>query len=158
VTAELFKVMTGVQMTHVPFKGSAPSIVALMGGQVDLSFSSVAITLPQIKAERIRALAVTSQRRSTALPQLPTMVQAGLRGFESQQWFALFGPAALPSDIIERLSSAIMRWLDSPGVRTRLASEGAEPGNLALDELASFIRGDATRWTKVIKASRATPD
>ncbi len=158
VTAELFKVMTGVQMTHVPFKGSAPSVVALVGGQIDLSFSSVTITLPQIKAGRIRALAVTSQRRSTVLPQLPTMVQAGLPGFESQQWFGLFGQSALHNEIIQRLNGAVTRWLDSPDVRRRLAGEGAEPGSLTLDEFASFIRGDAIRWARVIKVSRATPD
>ena len=158
VTAELFKVMTGVQMTHVPFKGSAPSVVALVGGQVDLSFSSVAITLPQIKAGRIRALAVTSPRRSPVLPQLPTMVQAGLPGFESQQWFGLFGQAALPNETIQRLNGAITRWLDSPEVRKRLSGEGAVPGSLTLDEFAAFIRSDATRWAKVIKLSGATPD
>jgi tripartite-type tricarboxylate transporter receptor subunit TctC len=158
LTAELFKAMTGAKMTHIPFKGSAPSVIALVGGQVDLSFSTVAITLPQVKAGRIRALAVTSPQRHPAVPQLPTMAQAGIPGFESQQWFALFGPVALPKEIITRLNAEITRWLESPEVRTRLSSEGAEPGGLTLDQFAAFIRADAARWMKVIKASGATAE
>ena len=161
LTAELFKSMTGARMTHVPFKGSAPSVIALVGGQIDLSFSTVAITLPQMKAGRIRALAVTSPQRSPAVPRLPTMAQAGvanLAGFESQQWFALFGPSALPKDILVRLTTEVMRWLEAPEVRARLSTEGAEPGHLTLDQFAAFIRTDAARWMKVIKASGATAE
>lgn len=158
LTAELFKSMTGARMTHVPFKGSAPSVIALVGGQIDLSFSTVAITLPQLKAGRIRALAVTSPQRSPALPRLPTMQEAGLPGFESQQWFALFGPAALPKDIITRLNTEVTRWLESTDARTRLSNEGAEPGRLTLNQFVAFIRADAARWMKVIKASGATAE
>ena len=158
LTAELFKSMTGARMTHIPFKGSAPSVIALVGGQVDLSFSTVAVTLPQLKAGRIRALAVTSPQRHPAVPQLPTMAEAGMPGFDSQQWFALFGPAALPKDIIARLNTEAVRWLESPEVRARLSAEGAEPGNLTLDQFAAFIRTDAARWMKVIKASGAVAE
>jgi tripartite-type tricarboxylate transporter receptor subunit TctC len=158
LTAELFKTMTGAKMTHIPFKGSAPSVIALVGGQVDLSFSTVAITLPQMKAGCIRALAVTSPTHHPAVPQLPTMAEAGLPGFESQQWFALFGPAALSKDIIARLNTEVGRWLETPEVRTRLSAEGAEPGRLTLDQFAAFIRTDAARWMKVIKASGATAE
>ena len=158
LTAELFKTMTGAKMTHIPFKGSAPSVIALVGGQVDLSFSTVAITLPQVKAGRIRALAVTSPTRFAAVAELPTMAEAGLPGFESQQWFALFGPAALPKDIIGKLNVEIARWLESPEVRARLSTEGAEPGGLTLDQFAAFLRADAARWLKVIKASGATAE
>lgn len=158
LTAELFKSMTGTRMTHVPFKGSAPSVIALVGGQVDLSFSTVAVTLPQVRAGRIRALAVTSQQRAVSVPQLPTMAEAGLPGFESQQWFALFGPAALSKDIITRLNAEVARWLETPDVRARLATEGAETGKLSLDQFAAFIRTDAARWLKVIRASGATAE
>jgi tripartite-type tricarboxylate transporter receptor subunit TctC len=158
LTAELFKSMTGTRMTHIPFKGSAPSVIALVGGQVDLSFSTVAITLPQVKAGRIRALAVTSPQRAPAVPQLPTMAEAGMPGFESQQWFALFGPAALPREIVTRLNGEVTRWLETPEVRTRLSNEGAEPGALTLDQFAAFLRADAARWMKLIKASGATAE
>lgn len=158
LTAELFRSMTGTSMTHIPFKGSAPSIIALVGGQVDLSFSTVAVTLPQVKAGRLRALAVTSPQRNPALPQLPTMAEAGMAGFESQQWFGLFGPAAMPRDIVGKLGAEVARWLDSPGVRARLSAEGTEPGHLTLDQFKAYIHDDAARWTKVIKASGATAE
>ncbi len=158
LTAELFKSLAGITMTHVPFKGSAPSILALVGGQIDLSFSTIALTLPQVKAGRIRALAVTAPQRVPALPDMPTMIEAGVPGFESQQWFALFGPAALPRDIIVRLNAEVTRLLESPEVRTRFANEGAEPGKLTLDQFAAFTRADAVRWAKVIKVSGATAE
>jgi len=158
LTAELFKTMTGTRMTHIPFKGSAPSVIALVGGQVDLSFSTVAITLPQVTTGRIRALAVTSPKRFATVPNLPTMAEAGLPGFESQQWFALFGPAALSKDIIAKLNAEVARWLQSPDVRARLSTEGAEPGGMTLDQFAAFLRTDAARWNKVIKASGATAE
>lgn len=158
LTAELFKSMTGTRITHIPFKGSAPSVIALVGGQIDMSFSTVAVTLPQVKAGRIRALAVTSPKRHPAVPKLPTMAEAGMPGFESQQWFALFAPAASPKAIIAKLNTEVVHWLESPEVRTRLTSEGAEPGQLTLDQFATFIRTDAARWVKVIKTSGATAD
>lgn len=158
LTAELFQSVTSTQLTHVPFKGSAPSVIALVGGQVDLSFSTVAVTLPQVKSGRIRALAVTSPQRSPNLPQLPTMNEAGMPGFESQQWFALFSPAAVSKDILTRLNTEVTRWRDMPEVRTRLAAEGAEPGMLTLDQFTAFLRTDAARWQKVIKTSGAKAD
>lgn len=158
LAAELFKSQSATRMTHVPFKGSAPSVAALMSGQVDLSFSSVTITLPQVKAARIRALAVTSPQRSPAVPHLPTMGEAGVPGCVSQQWFALFGPAAMPKEIVTRLNADITRWLESPEVRKRLAGEGAEPGVLTLEQFAAFIRADAAQWLKVIRASGATAE
>jgi tripartite-type tricarboxylate transporter receptor subunit TctC len=158
LTAELFRTLAGITMTHIPFNGSAPSVIALSGGQVDLSFSTVAITLPQVNAGRIRALAVTSPQRAAVLPQMPTMAEAGVPGFESQQWFGLFGPAALPRDIIGRLNAEITRMIEAPEVRTRLGNEGAEPVKLTLEQFAAFLRADATRWTKVIRASSATAE
>jgi tripartite-type tricarboxylate transporter receptor subunit TctC len=158
LTAALFSTAAGVTLTHVPFKGSAPSVLALVGGQVDLSFSTVAVTLPQMRAGRLNALAVTSAHRARILPDLPTMAEAGLPGFESQQWFGLFGPAALPRDIIGKLHNEVTRMIDNPEVRTRLANDGAEPGKITLDQFAALIRADAARWMKVIKVSGATAE
>ena len=162
LTAELFKAMTGAQMTHVPFKGSAPSVIALVGGQVDLSFSTIAVTLPQVKSGRIRALAVTSTQRNSLMPDLPTMMEAGLPGFESQQWFGLFGQGAMSKDTVARLNGEVTRWLALPDVRSRLATEGAEPAaghaSMTLDQFSAFLRADTSRWLKVIRASGATAE
>jgi tripartite-type tricarboxylate transporter receptor subunit TctC len=158
LTAELFKTAAGVKLTHIPFKGSAPSVLALVAGQIDLSFSTVVIALPQVKAKRLRALAVTSPKRSRAVPDLPTMVEAGVPGFESQQWFGLFAPAALPRDIVAKLYAAATRIIELPEIRERLSADGGESGNLSQDQFAAFIRADAARWAKVVRDSGATAE
>lgn len=158
LTAELFKAATGVSLAHIPFKGSAPSVLALVAGQIDLSFSTVVIALPQVKANRLRALAVTSPKRSQAVPNLPTMMEAGVPGFESQQWFGLFGPAALPNEIVNKLHAETTRIMEIPEIRERLSSDGGESGNLSQDQFSAFIRTDAARWAKVVKQSGATAE
>jgi tripartite-type tricarboxylate transporter receptor subunit TctC len=155
LTAELFKTAAGVDITHIPFKGSAPSVLALVGGQIDLSFSTIVIVLPQVHARRLRALAVTSPRRSPTVPDLPTMIEAGMPGFESQQWFGLFGPAGLPQEIVSQLSAEASRLVASREMRERLAAEGAEPGTLTQREFATFLQADAARWARVVKQSGA---
>ena len=153
LAAELFKALTGTRMTHVPFKGVAPSVLAVIAGQIDLTFASIAAVLPQVKAQRLRALAVSTPRRSRIVPALPTVAEAGVPGYEVTTWFGLFGPAALPKDIIARLHIEVTRILALPDVRERLYNDGGEPGNLTVDEFGAFIRADAARWAKVIKAA-----
>jgi tripartite-type tricarboxylate transporter receptor subunit TctC len=155
LTGELFKTAAGVDIAHIPFKGSAPSVLALVGGQIDMSFSTVVIVLPQVHAKRLRALAVTSPRRSPAVSDLPTMIEAGMPGFESQQWFGLFGPAGLPRDIAALLNAEAIRLVASPAMRERLAAEGAEPGTLTQAEFGAFLQADAARWARVVKQSGA---
>lgn len=158
LTAELFKSMSGVRLAHVPFKGSAPSVLALVGGQIDLSFTTIVISIPQVKVNRLRALAVTSPQRSRAVAALPTMIEAGVAGFESQQWFGLFGPAALPREIASKLHAETLRIMENPELRERLAADGGEPAALTQEQFAAFIRADAARWAQVIKTSGATAD
>jgi tripartite-type tricarboxylate transporter receptor subunit TctC len=158
LTAELFKSMTGVRIVHVPFKGSAPSVLALVGGQIDLSFTTIVISIPQVKAGRLRALAVTSPQRSRAVPALPTMNEAGVVAFESQQWFGLFAPAALPKDIVVRLHAETARIMENAELRERLAADGGEPAAMTPEQFAVFIRADAARWTNVIRVSGASAD
>lgn len=158
LTAELFKTEAGVDITHIPFKGSAPSVLALVGGQIDLSFSTIVIVLPQVNAGRLRALAVTSPRRSKTMPALPTMMEAGMPGFESQQWFGLFGPSGLPTEIVSRLNLEAARIVASPEMRERLANDGAEPGALTQREFTAFLQSDAARWARVVKLSGAKAD
>jgi tripartite-type tricarboxylate transporter receptor subunit TctC len=158
LTAELFKSTTGTNIVHVPFKGSAPSVLALVGGQIDLSFTTIVISIPQVKAGRLRALAVTSPQRSRAVPALPTMIEAGVAAFESQQWFGLFGPAALPKDLVVRLHAETARIMENTELRERLAADGGEPAAMSAEQFAAFIRADAARWAQVIKTSGATAD
>ena len=153
LAAELLKAMTGTKMTHVPFKGVAPSVLAVIAGQIDLTFASIAAVLPQVKAGRLRALAVSTPRRSPIVPEVPTVAEAGVPGYEVTPWFGLFGPAALPKDIVARLHAEVTRILALPDVRERLANDGAEPGSLTIDEFSAFIRADAARWAKVIKTA-----
>jgi tripartite-type tricarboxylate transporter receptor subunit TctC len=155
LTAELFKAATHTDIIHVPFKGSGPSVIAVVAGQIDLSFSTVVLTLPQINASRLRALAVTSPKHSKVLPNLPTMIEAGVPGFESQQWFALFGQTGLPKDIVAKVNGEAMRIMQSPEFRERIANDGGEPGALSQEQFAAFIRVDAARWAKVVKESGA---
>lgn len=158
LTAELFKSATATRITHIPFKGSAPSVLALVGGQIDLSFTTIVISIPQVKGGRLRALAVTSPQRSRAVPALPTMIEAGVRAFESQQWFGLFAPAALPKELIAKLHAETLRIMENAELRERLAADGGEPVAMTPEQFAAFIRADASRWAQVIKTSGATAD
>ena len=153
LAAELFKVMTGTQMTHVPFKGVAPSVTAVIAGQIDLTFASTAAVLQQVKAQRLRALAVSTPRRSQIVADLPTVAEAGVPGYEVTTWFGLFGPAALPKDIIAKLNGEVIRILALTDVRERLYNEGAETSRLTVEEFNAFVRADAARWAKVIKSA-----
>ena len=158
LAAELFKALTGTQMTHVPFKGVAPSVTAVIAGQIDLTFASIAAVLPQVKAQRLRALAVSTPRRSQIVPGLPTVAESGVPGYEVTTWFGLFGPAALPKDINAKLSAELMRILNLADVRARLYNDGAEPGNLSGEDFNAFVRADAARWAKVIKSAGIKAD
>ena len=158
LTAELFKSATATRITHIPFKGSAPSVLALVGGQIDLSFTTIVISIPQVKGGRLRALAVTSPQRSRAVPALPTMIEAGVRAFESQQWFGLFAPAALPKELVAKLHAETLRIMENAELRERLAADGGEPVAMTPEQFAAFIRADAARWAQVIKTSGATAD
>jgi tripartite-type tricarboxylate transporter receptor subunit TctC len=158
LAAELFKSMTGANMVHIPFKGSAPSVGALIAGQVDLTFATVLVTLPQVKANRVRALAVTTPTRSQAAPDLPTIAESGVPGFQAQQWYGVFAPSRTPTDILGKLAAEVHRIASLPDVRARFAADGAEPSNLNLEQFREFIRADALRWAKVIKDSGAKPE
>jgi tripartite-type tricarboxylate transporter receptor subunit TctC len=158
LAAELFWAKAGVKITHVPFKSSAPSVIAVIAGQIDLTFATIAATLQQVKASRLRALGVTTVRRSQAMPEVPTIAEAGVPGYEMNTWYGLFGPAGLPKDIVARISTEVTRILTLPDVRERLLGDGADPGNLTLDQFAALIRTDAARWAKVIKDANVKVD
>jgi len=158
LSGELFRTMTGVQMTHVPYKGSAPALTDLIGGQVQLMFDNLPSSLQFIKAGKLRALAVTSTERSSALPELPTLAESGLPGFEASSWFGVLAPAGTPNDIVTKVNGAIAAWLASPDAREKLAAQGAIAAGGPSDAFVKHIGNESAKWEKVVKASGAHVD
>jgi tripartite-type tricarboxylate transporter receptor subunit TctC len=158
LSGELFKAMTGVEMTHVPYKGSAPALTDLIGGQVQLMFDNLPSSLGFIKAGKLRALAVTSAARSATLPDLPTIAESGLPGFEASSWFGVLAPAGTPRDIVQKLNQAIASWLATPEARQRLLAQGAIAAGGTPEAFAKHIEAETAKWAKVVKASGAHID
>lgn len=161
LAAELYKSMTGTFMLHLPYRGSGPALIDLIAGNVDLMFDNLPSALPHIKSGRLKALAVTSGKRSAALPDVPTVAEAGgqmLRNFEASSWFGLFAPAGTPSDIVNRLQQETARAMAQPAVNERLVAQGALPGGQPPAEFASFIDAETKKWAQVVKASGAKID
>jgi tripartite-type tricarboxylate transporter receptor subunit TctC len=153
LAGELFNVMTGVQMVHVPYKGAASALVDLIAGRISLSFASVPSAMGHIRAGRLRAIAVTSEKRFSLIPDLPTMAESGLPGFETSAWQGLVAPARTPKPVIERLNRATVEVLAQPAMRERLAQSGSEPIGSTPDEFWAFVRKQIDKWSKVVKAA-----
>jgi tripartite-type tricarboxylate transporter receptor subunit TctC len=158
LSGELFRTMTGVQMTHVPYKGSSPALTDLIGGQVQLMFDNLPSSLQFIKAGKLRALAVTSLARSQALPDVPTLAESGLPGFEASSWFGVLAPAGTPANIVAKLNTAVAAWLASPAAKEQLAAQGAIPAGGSPDAFVKHIADESAKWAKVVKASGAHVD
>ena len=158
LSGELFKVMAGVQMTHVPYKGSAPALTDLIGGQVQLMFDNLPSALPQIKGGKLRAVAVTSTTRAAALPDVPTVAESGLPGFESSSWFGILAPAGTPKDIIAKINTDVQKWLSTPEAKEKLLGQGAIAAGGSPDEFAKNIQAETAKWAKVVKESGAKVD
>ncbi len=157
LAAELFKNMAGVDIVHVPYKGPA-AVTDVISGQVHLTFGRIAVVLPHVKSGRLRALAVTGARRSVLLPDLSTVAESGLPGFEVSPWFGVLVPTGTPSPIITKLNAGITGILKDPGVRERLAGEDFEPVISTPEQFASHIRAETMKWAKVIRAAGITAD
>ena len=147
----LFETLTNTKMTHIPYKGMALAIVDLMSGQVTMTFGTSLSVVPHVRAGRLRALATTGTQRSPALPDLPTVAEAGVPGYEASLWYGFAGPARLPPEILNRLHSAIVAVLRLPDVRERLASQGVDPQHNAPEEFAKLLVADVERWAKVVQ-------
>ena len=156
LSGELFKSMTGVQMTHVPYKGSSPALADLAGGQVQLMFDNLPSSLALIKAGKLKPLAVTSLTRSSALPNVPTVAESGLPGFEASSWFGLLAPAGTPKDVVAKINGEVAKWLATPEAKEKLAAQGAiVASGLTPDDFARHIATETTKWQKVVKDSGA---
>jgi tripartite-type tricarboxylate transporter receptor subunit TctC len=158
LSGELFKTMAGVDMVHVPYKGSAPALVDLVGGQVQVMFDNLPSSLQQIKAGKLRAVAVTSAQRAPALPDVPTIAESGLPGFEATSWFGVLAPAGTPPEIVKRLNVEIDKWLQTPEAKEKLLAQGAAAAGGSPEDFAAYIRSETDKWAKVIKASGAKVD
>ena len=156
---ELFKTMAKVSMVHIPYKGGSGQMVTeLLAGQVQLASIGLPPAMPYLKSGRMRVIAVTGMTRSALLPEVPTVNESGLPGFDVTSWYGVFGPAALPKDIVAKLNSDIAAILGAADLKERLATLGAEPGSMSTEAFARYVREEITKWAKVVKESGATPD
>jgi tripartite-type tricarboxylate transporter receptor subunit TctC len=155
---EIMNAMVGVQMTHVPFKGSAPSLVALVSGEVQAVFSSIPSALGQIRAGRIRPLGVSIMKRSSVLPEVPTIHESGVPGFDAASWYAVFAPARTPKGTVTLLSKEIVRIMNTPDVRQRFANDGFEPAGTSPAEFAKFLRVELAKWAKAVEMAGIQPE
>ena len=161
LSAELFKSLTGTFMLHLPYRGSGPALIDLMSGNVDLMFDNLPSSLPHIRSGKLKALAVTSGQRSGALPEVPTVAEAGgpmLSRYEASSWFGLLAPAGTPADIVSRIQQESAKALATPSMKERLLSQGAIPSGMTPAEFTAFIGAETKKWAQVVKASGAKVD
>ena len=155
---EMLKMNTGIDAVHIAYKGGGPAMTALLGGEIPVLFNNIIAAVPQIKAGRVRALGVTTATRSPSLPDVPTIAEAGVPGFEAAVWFGLLAPGRTPAPIVRKLSAEVGRIVKLPDTRERFASDGAEPVSNTPEEFAALIRTEIVRWGKVIEAAKITPE
>jgi len=158
LSGEVFRLMTGADLTHVPYKGSAPAIQDVMGGQVPMSFETVTVALPQIKAGKVKAVAVTSAKRSAQLPDVPTLAESGVPGFDVSSWQALYLPAGTPPAIVAKLNAEVQKIVAQPEVKARMESLGLEYAPNSPAQFTEFQKAEQARWAKVIKDGNVKPD
>lgn len=153
LVGEMLKTAAGIDMVHIPYRGGGPGMMALVAGQIDVLMGQVPTVTPMVNAGRLRALAVSGAQRSPALPEVPTMAEAGLPGFDATAWYSIVVPAGTPKPIIARLNAELVKILKSPDIRARLISEGADVETSTPEELAAFVRSEIPKWAKAIKDS-----
>jgi tripartite-type tricarboxylate transporter receptor subunit TctC len=158
LAGELLKSMARVNIVHIPFKGGAPALTALMSGEVEMSFENSLIVVPHIKAGKLHALAVTGAHRSRLMPELPTIAEGGLPGYNASGWYGFVVPAAVPKDIVARLAGDITRVLRLPDVIERLSGQGAEPVGGTPEQFGAFIRSEIDKWTRLVKSANMKAD
>jgi tripartite-type tricarboxylate transporter receptor subunit TctC len=158
LAGELFKSMTGTKMQHVPYKGSPQALTDAISGQVSMSFDNINTAYVQVKAGKLRALAVTTAKRSSIAPEVPTMAEEGLPGYELGSWHGVFAPAGTPKDIIAKLNAAIVKALQAPDLRLRLHELGIDPVGSSVAAFSAFVKAEVPKWAKVVKEAGATAD
>lgn len=158
LSGELFKTMAGVNLTHIPYKGSAPAMTALLGNEISLIFNSTPTTLPHVKTGRLRALAVTGSKRSAEVPELQTVADAGVPGYEVFGWYGVLAPAGTPKEIVARLNAELAKVLEMPDIKVRFKDLGVEAGGGTPEQFGEYIKKEIVKWAKVVKESGAKAD
>ena len=158
IIGEMFNVQAGIKIQHIPYKGSGPAMNDLVGGQVPMTFENPVPIMPQVKAGNLKVLAVTSVKRSAAFPDIPTVAELGLKGFDAQPWYGVLGPAGVPAEIVDRMNQEIRTILASTDTKARLFALGAEPMDMTPLVFKNFMAADTKKWMAVVKASGATVD
>ena len=158
LAGELLKTMAQVDIIHVPFKGGAPALTALMSGEVAMSYENSLVLLPHVKSGKVRALGVTGAKRSRLLPDLPTVAEAALPGYDASGWYGLVVPAATPKDVVARINAEAVRVLRLPEVADRLSGQGAEPVGNSAAEFGAFMRAEIDKWAKLVKSAHMKPE
>ncbi len=153
MAGELLKQELGIDLLHVPYKGTVPAVADVIAGNVSMTLANTLVVLPQLKAGRLRGIAITSARRSANAPELPTIAESGVRGFESGTWYAMLAPAGTPRDIVTRLNREVTRIVQLADIRDKLAAQGAEPLTGTPEQTGEFVRSEIARWGKVVKAA-----
>ncbi len=151
LAVELLQSLTGTRLTHVPYKGNAPVLTDLIGGQIQVSLLTMPSVMPYVKGGKVRAIATSGSRRSPALPEVPTIAEAGVPGYEYTPWYGMFGPGTLPKEQIARLNAAVNKALAEAGLGEKLAQQGLEVHAMASDQFREIVRGDVARWGKIIR-------
>jgi tripartite-type tricarboxylate transporter receptor subunit TctC len=158
ISGEMFKDAAGIDLLHVPYKGSGPSMAAVLGGEVQILVENISAAVPNVKAGRLRPIAVTSISRAAPLPDVPTLNEAGLPGFEVTAWFAMFAPSATPKDIVNRLNGEFVKSLRDPAVQAQMLSRGLEPRPMAPEEFAAIWRKDVEKYAAIVKKAKISVD
>jgi len=153
LAGELLKSLAHIDIVHIPYKGSPPALIDLLGGRVVLMCSTIAPAMPLVKTAKLRALAVTSLKRSAAAPDIPTVAESGLSGYEATAWQGVLAPAGTPRDIVAKLNTELVRVINLPDVRKQLADQGYEPAGTTPEQFAEYIKTEIAKWTRVIKAA-----
>jgi tripartite-type tricarboxylate transporter receptor subunit TctC len=158
LAGELFNMMAGVKMVHVPYRGTGPALTGILGGEASVMFMTATAAVPLVRAKRLRGIAVTSISRLPALPELPTIAESGLRGYQSNQWYGLLAPAGTPDEVLNLLNTQSVRFVQNPDTHQRLINEGAIPVGSTREQFASHIKTEIVKWAQVIKQSGARAD
>ena len=158
LSGELFKSMTKVDMVHVPYKGSAPAVSDLLGGQISIMFDNLPSVIPHVRGGKLRAIAISTAKRSADLPDVPTISEAGVPGYEATSWFGMFAPAATPKPVLDKISAALGKVLANAEVKKKIDDQGGEPANETPAQFADFIQKESLKWGKVVKESGASLD